>query len=234
MTSLDIIHEEHDFLVINKPAGLLVHPTETSTEPTLTDALIAHDPALAEVGDPGRPGLVHRLDRDTSGIMVIPRTPEMYTLLKDAFANREVKKEYLALVSGKLPKDVGEITFSIGRSRRSGRMAVRGADEEGRAAKTAYEVLRRWPHQTLVRVMPETGRMHQIRAHFLALGHPIVGDSVYRTRWQKKREIQRDPKRPKKIQRLMLHAQKISFTDRTGTQRSFETPLPDAFQKFLN
>lgn len=232
--ALIVIAEEPDFLIIEKPAGLLVHPTDTSTEPTLVDALLAHDPAIAKVGDdPKRAGIVHRLDKLVSGVMVIAKTQEMFRHLKAQFAARDIEKEYLALAHGKVKQESGEITFPIGRSRRGGRMAARPLDAEGREAKTNYEIIERFANATLLRVRPETGRTHQIRAHFHALGYPLVGDPLYRPKSQ--RHIGKKPQRLGQIEipRLMLHATMLSFTDVQGEQRNFETPPPAEFNEFL-
>ncbi|MBI4280636.1 RluA family pseudouridine synthase [Candidatus Uhrbacteria bacterium] len=251
LSPLEIIAEESEFLVINKPTGLLAHPTDHHQEPTLVDALVKYDPAIANVGpNRRRPGLVHRLDRLVSGVMVVAKTNPMFAHLKKQFADRQVKKEYIALVEESLPKDAGEITLAIGRSRRGGRMAARPSDASGatrrvvldermankgsptyvgkdREAKTSYEVIKRLPRATLVRVMPKTGRTHQIRAHFHALGHPIVGDPLYRTKAQRHKSTEAQSKM---APRLMLHAQKLSFTDLAGNFQTFEAPLPKEFQ----
>lgn len=238
---MKIIRETPDFIVIEKPAGLLVHPTVHHEGPTLVDELVAHYPKIKQVGDNHeRPGIVHRLDREVSGLMVIAKTPEMFEHLKQQFAGRTVHKEYLALIHGKLPKDEGEIGFVIARSRRGGRMAARPSSQEGREAKTTYEVTRRFPNATLVRVLPETGRTHQIRAHFHALGHPLVGDRLYRTKRQRRKELQKFKGEEtqmlgkQKIPRLMLHATRLSFPDLDGKIQTFESSIPPEFNAFLN
>ncbi|MBI4133389.1 RluA family pseudouridine synthase [Candidatus Uhrbacteria bacterium] len=225
---LVIIAEEIDFLVVHKPAGLLVHPTDHSTEPTLVDALTKHDPTIRSIGEPGRPGIVHRIDRDASGVLVVAKTKKMYEHLKAQFAARAIHKEYMAIVHGNLPKDAGDITFTIARSRRGGRMAARPADADGRAARTHYEVVSRFAGATLVRVMPETGRTHQIRAHFHALGCPIIGDTLYRTKESRKAQAKGPPLR------LMLHATKLTFGNLNGELHTYEAPLPEAFTTYLH
>lgn len=254
--ALKIIKETPEFIIIDKPTGLLTHsdtplrpgsakttPGEQgsgglsseapkakedkkSKEPTLVDLLLKKYPGLAKIGDPERPGIVHRLDKETSGLLVVARTPEMFEHLKKAFASREVKKEYTLLVHGKLSKDEGEIDFVIARSRRGGRMAARPTSQEGRGAKTSYEAIKQLPNKTLVRAMPETGRTHQIRAHFHALGHPIVGDPLYKTKKQRRKDLQK----PQKTSRMMLHATKLSFPDLSGKIQTFKSPLPEDFK----
>lgn len=223
---LKIIAETNDFLIIEKPAGLLVHPTDTSRESTLIDSLIVYEPKIKKIGeDPKRPGIVHRLDREVSGIMVVAKTQKMFNHLKGQFAERKIKKEYTALVKGKLIKDADEINFTIGHKEGSSRMAARPASGNDREAVTKYEVLKRFTGSTLVLVKPETGRTHQIRSHFHALGHPIVGDTIYRLKKQSPK-----PEAP----RLMLHATKLSFFDLSGVEQTFESPLPKEFTEFIN
>ncbi len=238
---LSLLAEETDFLVVDKPAGLLVHPTNQETGSTLVDFLLSDYPSLKSIGEnPERPGIVHRLDREVSGLMVIPKTQVMFVHLKKQFAEHQVKKEYLALVHGRLPKEEGEINFVIARSRRGGRMAARPPSQEGREARTRYEVEQRFPQATLARVFPETGRTHQIRAHFHALGHPLVGDRLYRLKKQRRKELQKYKSETiqklgsLEIPRLMLHATKLSFLDLAGQVRDFTSPLPPEFKKFLD
>lgn len=231
--ALSIISETTDYLVIDKPAGLLVHPTVKHTEPTLVDALLLHNPAIKSVGEnPNRPGIVHRLDREASGVLVVAKTQAMFEHLKAQWKAHIVGKEYYALVSGKLLKPTGAISFTIARSRRGGRMAARPESQSGKTARTNFEVLKIFPTATLVRVMPETGRTHQIRAHFHALGHSLVGDPLYRTKLQRMRD--REHKNFKdQPPRLMLHATKLSFTDLSGKSHTFSAPLSPAFSDFI-
>jgi 23S rRNA pseudouridine1911/1915/1917 synthase len=225
---LDILFENDEVLVINKPSGIAVHKVhEHDAQPTLCDALLAYLPSLAQVGEnPLRPGLVHRLDKLVSGIMVIAKTPETFAHLKEQFKNRTVKKEYLALVYGNLPKDHDVLTFKIGRSKNSGRMSARPEQQDGKEAKTEYDVLRRFKTATLARVRIHTGRTHQIRAHFLAIDHPVVGDTLY-----KKRRMTRI--RPLSLDRLFLHAHTLSFSLLDGTSVSFCAPLPPSLDALL-
>jgi 23S rRNA pseudouridine1911/1915/1917 synthase len=216
-----IIYEDENYLVINKPVGLLVHKAPGSAEPTLVDWLIKHDPKIKTVGDNPdlRPGLVHRLDKETSGVMVIAKTAAAFEDLKKQFAAREVKKEYRAWVYGKIAKDQGEINFSIERSKDQPRMAAKPTGQSGKAALTEYLVLERKPHLTLVRVRPQTGATHQIRVHFFALGHPVVGDPLYQIKRYKKQAVTR----------MLLHARSLGFRDLEGEWREFTIEPPAEF-----
>ena len=176
---MDVRYEDDDVLVVAKPAGLVVHPGAGHPDGTLVNGLLALDPEIAGTGDPQRPGIVHRLDRDTSGLLVVARSPRAYEALVAALGAHEVSREYLALVWGHLDAPRGVIDAPIGRSvRRPTRMAVR---EGGRRARTAYEVQAEFtsPEVSLVRASLETGRTHQIRVHLQAIGHPVVGDAAY-------------------------------------------------------
>ncbi len=221
---LDILYEDKDVIVINKPAGLLVHATETSNEPTLVDALIAYDPGIAKVGDKKeRAGLVHRLDKGTSGVIIAAKNQTAFDYLKSQFKNRATEKNYLALVVGVMEKDADTVRFPIGRSKSSGRMAARPESQEGKKAVTHYDVLEHFPHHTLLRVKIDTGRTHQIRAHMYALGHPVVGDTLYRQKG----------KTPMPIGRLFLHAKELKITLPSGERVTFTAPIPKELEKIL-
>jgi 23S rRNA pseudouridine1911/1915/1917 synthase len=212
---LSIVEENKDYIVVEKPAGLTVHATSTRQHGTLANLLLAHYPPIREVGEPHRPGIVHRLDRDVSGVMVAAKTQKAYDYLRGQFAGRKVEKEYAALVLGTIKDDAGTIKASIGRNRK-GRMAVK---DDGLDAVTHFEVLRRGKKATLLKIKTETGRMHQIRVHLKYVSHPIVGDELYA------------PKNAKvKSERLMLHASKIGFVDLAGNEVSYESPLPEEFK----
>lgn len=225
---LQIIFENDDLLVIHKPAGLIVHPTENPTgEPTLVDALLERDPDMAQVGDnPLRPGIVHRLDKDVSGLMVIAKTNQAFASLKSQFQNHTVYKEYIALVYGALSKDHDLIEMKIARSKARGRMVARPISQEGKTAKTEYSVEQRFKNHTLVHVILHTGRTHQIRVHFRAINHPIVGDRLYKKTYMKNI-------RPIELNRIFLHAYQLRFRLMDGTQRTFTDPLPNDLNVLL-
>lgn len=225
--SLAIIHETKDWMVINKPAGLLVHPAASADELTLVDSLLAHDPAIAKVGgEPERPGIVHRLDREVSGLMLVAKTERGFEALKEQFQQRKIKKQYLALVHGVVAKDEGDIRFTLTRSTTKGRMAARPEqDEEGKAAWTHYAVLERLPGATLLKVDIFSGRTHQIRAHLFALGHPVIGDPLY---------VKRNTDRRNQAPRLMLQSTDLAFTDPiTHEERVFHLDPEPAFAKLI-
>lgn len=224
MPALDILYEDTDIVVLNKPAGVLVHPAQEHNEYTLADALLAAYPAMAEVGDVShRAGLVHRLDREASGVIIAAKTKTAFQHLKTQFANRLTTKKYTVLVLGKVRDEAGTISFPIARSASHGRMAARPQSQEGRDAITHYDVLERFPQCTLLDVHIETGRTHQIRAHFFALQHPVVGDTLY---------VQRGMK-PMDIDRLFLHARALTVTLPNGEETTFTAPLAPELEHFL-
>ncbi len=207
---LRIVHQDDDLAVIDKPAGLVVHPAPSHSGPTLVSEL----GDLLGGGDPERPGIVHRLDKDTSGLMVVARNPEALTKLQEAVREREVERRYLALAGGRLGSRTGTIDAPIGRAaKRRTRMAVAGA--ASRDARTHFEVLELLPRESYVEARLETGRTHQIRAHFAAIGHPLTGDSTYggSARYG--------------LRRQFLHAHRLAFRHpRTGAPLDFASPLP--------
>lgn len=229
LPEIEVLAETDGYVVINKPAGVLVHPADSAfNEATITDWMIKRYPETANVGDAGRPGIVHRLDRDTSGVMVLAKTPEMFTHLKKQFGDRTVKKTYIALVHGRMRQDEGEINLPIGRSHRTGRMAVRPQDtyEEDKPAITNFTVIKRFRKPfCLVKAYPLTGRTHQIRAHFMALSHPIAGETVYTVKNQAMRL---------NLGRHFLHAESLTFTDLKGEAVTVNAVLPADLQTFLD
>ena len=217
---LNIIEETDSFLVIQKPAGILVHPDTKHSSGTLIDMLLAYRPSLARIGeDPSRPAIVHRLDKDVSGLMLVAKTQQAYDYFKHLFKERTIKKTYLAFVYGELPQQEGDIRFRIARSTTSARMAARPKQEEaGRAAWTHYVVLERFRGATLVEVQIISGRTHQIRAHFFALGHPIIGDPLYEAK-HATRNIEAD--------QLMLQSIGLTFTDPVTDEPRDYVLIPD-------
>jgi 23S rRNA pseudouridine1911/1915/1917 synthase len=215
--ALDVLYEDERLLVINKPPGLVVHPAPGNWRGTLVSALLHHWRGPRPGLDPGRPGIVHRLDKDTSGVLVIAKDPETLTALGTQFRRREVEKQYVALVWGRLRTQRGTISEPIGRNPvHRTRMAVRRG---GREALTAFEVIERFDEVTMVRLFPRTGRTHQLRVHLAAIGHPIVGDAVYGRARNRKGELL--------IQRQALHAEQIVFLHpATGERMRFAAPLP--------
>lgn len=224
---LDIVEDNEHFLVINKPAGLLVHEAPGSQEPTLVDLVLKKYPQIAKIGeDPMRPGLVHRLDREVSGLLVIAKTQDMFDHLKKQFKGRQIKKEYTALVYGTPQKPEGEISFNIDRSETIDykMAAVPSQEERGRKAVTEFEVIERLGNYTLLKIKPKTGRTHQIRVHLNAYGLPIVGDQIYK------------PKKLKakiKMGRIFLNAYYLGFKDLNGEWKKFTVPLPNNLKDIL-
>ena len=223
---LAIVYEDSDLIVVDKPAGLVVHPAAGHAGGTLVNAVLAHAPDLRGVGGETRPGIVHRLDKDTSGLIVIAKHDAAHRDLQRQFKMRTVKKMYLALVQGRLQPDEGIINAPIARDRlHRQRMAVA---MEGREARTRYRVIRHgqagWNAYSLVEAYPETGRTHQIRVHFAWMGHPLVGDTLY---GRKKSSLA--------ITRQFLHAARLTLRlPSSGEERSFESALPEALARVLD
>ncbi|MGH8984019.1 MAG: RluA family pseudouridine synthase [Acidimicrobiia bacterium] len=221
--AVTVRHADDDVIIIAKPAGLVVHPGAGHPGGTLLNGLLARFPELAGVGDPARPGIVHRLDRDTSGLMVVARSARAYDALVDALTRRDIDRQYQALVWGRLDAPRGVVDAPIGRSvARRTRMAVR---EGGRQARTSYTVLHEYddPAVSLLECRLETGRTHQIRVHLAAIGHPVVGDAPYRGA---------RPSLP--LDRPFLHATALSFSHPvSGDPLHFEERLPDELAAVL-
>jgi len=220
--ALDILYEDADVLVVNKPAGLVVHPGAGQSQGTLVNALLNYLPELA-LQEGERPGIVHRLDRDTSGLLLVAKHEEARQQLQGQFKRRQVKKVYLALVEGRLEPAQGVIEAPIGRDpARRKRMAV--VSVGGRPARTAYQVRDHADPFTLLEAYPETGRTHQIRVHLAAIGHPVVGDRVY---GGKKERLG--------LRRQFLHAWRLTFTlPGTGERATFSAPLPGDLTQALD
>jgi len=218
---LTIIYENDDLLVIDKPAGMVVHPSPGHERGTLVHAALAHAPQLEGVGGKRRPGVVHRLDKGTSGLILMAKNDKTHRLLQSQFAEREVEKQYLALVDGHPPSAEGIIRAPLGRdpSHRK-RMAV---VPKGRQAESHYETRESFPEHTLLLIRPKTGRTHQIRVHLAFVGSPIVGDRVYG---------RRSPSL--EIERPFLHAHKLRISIQKGEPPMiFESPLPPDLEEIL-
>jgi 23S rRNA pseudouridine1911/1915/1917 synthase len=214
---LEVLFEDKDIIVINKPPGLVVHPGPGHRQHTLVNALLSHCPTLSGIGGKERPGIVHRLDKETSGCLVVAKNDWAHRELSRQFAERWVEKIYLALVAGKLRKEAGAIEEKIGRHPvHRQRMSV--ASARGRPAKTDYRVVCSGDQASLVECRLYSGRTHQIRVHLHHLGHPVLGDKVYAAHLAKN------------FPRHMLHAWKLGFRHPcSGESKSFEAPLPDDF-----
>lgn len=223
-----IITETPDYIVVEKPTGMLTHPTMAEEKDSLTNFLLKKYPELKKIGDdPIRPGIVHRLDKEASGILVVARTQKMFEHLKKQFKDRTINKEYLVLVHGKVARDWGEINFPLRRSKTEDRMAAVPFDEvDTKEAKTEFWMEKRFINFTLLRVKIHTGRMHQIRAHLFAYGNSVVGDELYLNKKQKRAWDE-------KLGRLFLHSVKLEFMDLNNEKQTFESPLPKRLEDFL-
>ena len=229
--ALTVLHEDPDLLVIDKPPGMVVHPAPGARSGTVVNAVLGRFGSLAGVGAADRPGIVHRLDKDTSGVLLIARTASALEALARQFRSRTLEKRYLAVVRGRVARAEGLIDRPIGRHPvERKRMSVR--TRRGRAAVTRYRVLERFPWATYLELRPETGRTHQLRVHLAALGHPIVGDAVYGSQ----RRISRGtPLAVTSFSRQALHAARLRFAHpRTGGEMTVEAAVPADFEALLN
>ena len=231
--SISSLYEDNDFLVINKPAGLVVHSDGKRKEESVVDWIKAERPEVCEVGEPlrlstgemiERSGIVHRLDKETSGVLIIAKNQKAYEHLKSQFKNRSVEKIYNAFAQGSFKDESGEIDFPIGRSARDfRRRAVKGTRGETREALTLYKVLVNGREASFLEIFPKTGRNHQIRVHMKAVNHPIICDKLYSPKAQCILGFRR----------LALHARSIKFKDQSGDEINIEAPLPEDFEEAL-
>jgi 23S rRNA pseudouridine1911/1915/1917 synthase len=221
---LDIIFENGDLLVVNKPAGMVVHPSPGHDHGTLVHAALGHVPDLKGIGGEERPGIVHRLDKETSGLIVVAKNEQAHRWLQDQFRSRAVEKIYLALVDGKPPTPTGRVEAPIGRNTTHRKLMAVVPLDKGREAVSEYRTLESFPQHTLLEIHPLTGRTHQIRVHLAFLGCPVVGDAVYG------RHRSTVP-----IDRHFLHACRLKITLPGEKQpRLFEAPLPKDLQGVLD
>jgi len=232
--NIEIVYQDKNILALNKPSGLMVHSDGRSKEKTLTDWLLENYPELKDVGEPIilsngekiiRPGIVHRLDKATSGILVVAKNQKTFEYLKKLFQSREIKKEYRAIVWGRVKDDEGVIDKPIGKSRSDFRMysAEYGARGEMREAVTEYSVLERGEKFSFVALYPKTGRTHQIRVHMKSVGHPVLCDSLY----AKGRSCELG------LKRLALHASILEFSTPEGVKLRLEAPLASDIEEAL-
>jgi len=239
---LDVLHEDDAIVVLNKPAGLIVHPGKGNYRGTLAGALQFHFDRLSDVAGRLRPGIVHRLDRDTSGVLVVAKDNQVHDRLSRQFESREVSKEYRAIVSGsvELDSDYIETHLRVHPKQRE-KMTVCGPGGNAREASTFYEVLERFDDFTYLRLRPKTGRTHQLRVHLQFLGHAILGDRLYGGMPMLRRgditrgEDSADGSSDLLIDRQALHAFRLGFRHpRSGQPQEFEAPLPQDFQATLD
>jgi 23S rRNA pseudouridine1911/1915/1917 synthase len=230
---LQVVYEDEDVIAINKPAGMIVHAGAGQRSGTLVNALLGRGQALSQGGDALRPGIIHRLDKETSGIILVAKNDSAHAKLGEAFRQRTVKKTYIALVQGLLKEDHGRIEFAIGRDpKRRIRMTARRSTmlAKAREARTDWRALARIDSTTLAEVQLHTGRTHQIRVHFSALGHPVVGDTLYGAASQLRIGKVTLPS----LGRNFLHAAKLAFSHPgTGVRVELHAPLPHELHSFL-
>lgn len=219
---IDVIYEDNDILVINKPKGMVVHPGNGNIEGTLANAVMGLcGDSLSGIGGQVRPGIIHRLDKDTTGVIVVAKNDKAHIDISNQIKNRETSKKYVALVRGQIKEDEATINMPIGRSNKDRKkMAVR---KDGKEAITHFKVLKRYKDYTLLELKIDTGRTHQIRVHMAEIGHPVVGDYTYS-----------NGKNPFNVEGQMLHAKKIEFTHPTTKKKvEFEAPIPKYFEEII-
>ena len=219
---IDIIYEDQDVIVVNKPQGMVVHPAPGNYTGTLVNALLYHCKDLSSINGIIRPGIVHRIDKDTSGVLVIAKNDESHNKLSEQLKDHSMKREYYALIEGRLKNDSGTIDKPLGRCKKD-RLKI-GIVEDGKRAVTHYEVLERYNGYTLIKCVLETGRTHQIRVHMASIGFPLVGDPLYGFKRQKF-----------KLEGQVLHAKTLGFIHpRTQQYMEFTSELPQYFKDLIN
>lgn len=235
VSDIEVLYEDEDVVVVNKPAGVIVHGDGRTTQRTVVDWFLSHTPGARGVGEPGnaedgtpleRSGVVHRLDRETSGVLILAKHQDAFIHLKAAFHDRHAQKEYRALVYGSMREPWGTIDRPIGRSSSDFRLrsAQRGARGQLREATTNWQLIHQNKQYAYLRVMPLTGRTHQIRVHLKAIGRPVVGDPLYapESKWQESKTL---------LNRLALHAYQLTITLPNGKKHTFTAPLPQDFEQ---
>ena len=221
---LDIIFENDDMLVVNKPAGMVVHPAAGHDSGTLANAVLGYAPEIEGIGGEKRPGVVHRLDKETSGLILLAKNERAHRWLQDQFRLRKVEKIYLALVDGQPPTPSGRVEAAIGRDPKQRKQMAVVTPGKGRDAYSEYSTLESFPEHTLLEVHPITGRTHQIRLHMAFIGCPVVGDTIYGLR---------HPSLP--LKRHFLHAQRLTIRlPGEKSERTFIAPLPAELENILN
>lgn len=224
---IKIIAETVDYLIIEKPAGVLTHQVAGMREYSLIDWVLEKYPKIKRVGDADftRSGIVHRLDKKVSGLIVIPKNQKMFDFLKKQFQSRGIIKKYYALVYGKVEADYGEINFPISRSKNSGKMVSKPHNLDGKSALTLYSVIKRYGGYTFLDIEIKTGRNHQIRTHMQAISHPVVGDELYKMK---------NVKDKFNLNRIFLHSYHLEFDDLIGERKIFSSLLPNELSGILN
>ena len=220
---IEILYEDEDIIVVNKPKGIVVHPANGNPDGTLVNAIMnLCGNSLSGIGGEIRPGIIHRLDKDTSGVLIVAKNDIAHINISNQIKNRQTKKMYIALVRGVIKENKATIDMPIGRSKKDRKkMAV---TKDGKEAITHFKVLKRYDNFTLLEIKIDTGRTHQIRVHLAEIGYPIVGDYVYS-----------NGKNPFNVEGQMLHARQIEFVHpTTGKEMKIEAPIPEYFQRILN
>ena len=232
MDEIKIIYESPDYIVVDKPEGLLMHKVRIKggkqrEEDTLADWMVAHYPEIKKVGDDPetRPGIVHRIDKETSGVVVVARNQEYFEYLKNLFSKKNMAKKYLALVYGKLDSNKGVIEKPIGIKSGTIKRTVHGG-KMIKEATTNYKVIKKYDEYTLLEASPKTGRTHQIRVHLASIGHPIVGDKLYGGKKEKKSLLT--------AKRQFLHASELEFEAKAGELVTFISPVPQDLANLLS
>jgi 23S rRNA pseudouridine1911/1915/1917 synthase len=232
---LEVIFEDQDLLVVNKPPGLVVHPGAGHRAGTLLNALLHHCPELKDIGEVSRPGLVHRLDKDTSGLIVVAKTALAHTNLVAQFQAHTISKQYLALVWGRLPESEGKIDQEVGRHP-TARQKMSVHPRRGKAAVTFWRVRQGFPGPlSLVELSPQTGRTHQLRVHLASLGHPVLGDATYGGGVSRLRGQPDLAGLKPLVRRQLLHAWRLGITHpRNGEKLTWEAPRPGDFRAVVD